>query len=90
MQRLQAASSDISACGVSIPTRSGTYWQHSRQAGEIEDATAILSAARDKDWGPIRHKSKLHDRASYRYYWTVLQRARQTGQMLPKEADGLL
>ena len=60
------------------------------EAGEIEDATAILSAAKDKDWGPIQHKSKLHDRASYRYYWTVLQRARQTGQMLPKEADGLL
>jgi len=60
------------------------------EAGEIEDATAILSAAKDKDWGPIQHKSKLHDRASYRYYWTVLQRARQTGQMLPKEAHGLL
>ncbi len=57
---------------------------------ETEDAAAILSAARDKDWGPIQHKGKLHDRASYRYYWTVLQRARQTGQVLPKEADGLL
>lgn len=60
------------------------------EAAEIEDAAAILSAARDKDWGPIQHKSKLHDRASYRYYWTVLQLARQTGQALPKEADGLL
>jgi len=60
------------------------------EAAEIEDAAAILSAAREKDWGPIQHKSKLHDRASYRYYWTVLQRARQTGQTLPKEADGLL
>ena len=59
-------------------------------AGEIEDAVSILAAAKDKDWGPIQHKSKLHDRASYRYYWTVLQRARQTGQALPKEADGLL
>ena len=60
------------------------------EAGEITDAAEILSAARDKDWGPIQHKSKLHDRASYRYYWTVLQRAKQTGQALPKEADGLL
>ncbi len=60
------------------------------EAGEIMDAAEILSAARDKDWGPIQHKSKLHDRASYRYYWTVLQRAKQTGQALPKEADGLL
>lgn len=60
------------------------------EAAEIEDAVAILAAAKDKDWGPIQHKNKLHDRASYRYYWTVLQRARQTGQALPKEADGLL
>ncbi len=60
------------------------------EAGEIEDAVSILAAAKDKDWGPIQHKGKLHDRASYRYYWTVLQRARQTGQALPKEADGLL
>lgn len=59
------------------------------EAAEIEDATAILTAARDKDWGPIQHKGKLHDRASYRYYWTVLQRAKQTGQALPKEADGV-
>ena len=60
------------------------------EPGETEDAAAILCAARDKDWGPIQHKGKLHDRASYRYYWTVLQRARQTGQAMPKEADGLL
>lgn len=60
------------------------------EAGEVGDAVAILAAAKDKDWGPIQHKGKLHDRASYRYYWTVLQRARQTGQALPKEADGLL
>ncbi len=60
------------------------------EASEIEDAAAILRAASDKDWGPIQHKNTLHDRASYRYYWTVLQRARQTGQALPKEADGLL
>jgi hypothetical protein len=26
-------------------------------------------------WGPIQHLGNLHDRASYRYYWSILQRA---------------
>ena len=30
-------------------------------------AAEILVAAQDKDWGPIQHDGKLHDRASYRY-----------------------
>lgn len=59
-------------------------------AGEIDDATEILCAAQAADWGPIQHKGKLHDRASYRYYWTVLQRAKQTGQSLPMRASALL
>jgi citrate lyase subunit beta/citryl-CoA lyase len=29
----------------------------------------------------------LHDRASYRYYWEVLQKARVTGVDLPAEAN---
>lgn len=53
---------------------------------EIDDAVAILVAARACDWGPIQHRGKLHDRASYRYYWTVLQRARQQGRTLPASA----
>jgi len=53
---------------------------------EIEAATAILSAAQDKDWGPIQHAGKLHDRASYRYYWELLQRAANTGADLPDAA----
>lgn len=59
-------------------------------AGEIDDAIDILCAAQASDWGPIQHKSKLHDRASYRYYWTLLQRAKQTGQVLPARASTLL
>ena len=35
------------------------------------------------DWGPIRHNGKLQDRAAYRYYWTLLKRARTTGVPLP-------
>lgn len=55
---------------------------------EVEDAAAILSAAQDADWGPIRHGGRLHDRASYRYYWTLLQRARQTGVALNADIAG--
>ncbi|MEY2633637.1 MAG: hypothetical protein RIR00_2291 [Pseudomonadota bacterium] len=54
---------------------------------EVQAAGEILSAAQDKDWGPIQHAGKLHDRASYRYYWELLQRARATGMDLP---DALL
>jgi citrate lyase subunit beta/citryl-CoA lyase len=30
----------------------------------------------------------LQDRASYRYFWQVLERAQQTGTVLPDEARG--
>lgn len=57
---------------------------------EIDEAIDILSAAQAKDWGPIQHAGKLHDRASYRYYWTVLQRARQQGRALSMQAAALI
>lgn len=50
---------------------------------EVQAAAEILAAAQDKDWGPIQHAGRLHDRASYRYYWELLQRARATGMELP-------
>ena len=50
---------------------------------EVEAAAAILLAAQNKDWGPIQHAGKLHDRASYRYYWELLLRAHATGMELP-------
>jgi citrate lyase subunit beta/citryl-CoA lyase len=53
---------------------------------EIEQAVAILVAAQDADWGPIQFDAKLHDRASYRYYWELLQRAWSTGMQLSDEA----
>jgi citrate lyase subunit beta/citryl-CoA lyase len=54
---------------------------------EVQIATEILVAAQDADWGPIRHDGKLHDRASYRYYWELMQRARATGAEIPTEAS---
>jgi citrate lyase subunit beta/citryl-CoA lyase len=53
---------------------------------EIEQAAAILVAAQEVDWGPIQFDAKLHDRASYRYYWELLQRAWSTGMPLSDEA----
>ncbi len=52
---------------------------------EVEEAVEILISAQDTAWGPIQHKGRLHDRASYRYYWELLQRARHTGVELPHE-----
>lgn len=49
---------------------------------EIEDAIGILTAAQDADWGPIQYKGELHDRATYRYYWELLQRAQVSGEAL--------
>jgi citrate lyase subunit beta/citryl-CoA lyase len=56
------------------------------QAHEIELATEIMMAAAQADWAPISLGGKLHDRASYRYFWQVLERAHQTGRALPTEA----
>lgn len=53
---------------------------------EVSTASDILCSAQDAQWGPIQHDGKLHDRASYRYYWELLQRAHATGMSLPESA----
>ncbi|TRX54975.1 HpcH/HpaI aldolase/citrate lyase family protein [Thalassomonas sp. M1454] len=53
---------------------------------EVEDADAILLAAQAADWGPIQHKGELHDRATYRYFWELLQRAHVSGIAISAEA----
>ena len=50
---------------------------------EVLDASKIIAAAADADWAPISFEGVLHDRASYRYFWQVLERAHQTGRALP-------
>jgi citrate lyase subunit beta/citryl-CoA lyase len=57
---------------------------------EVNEATNILTDAINANWGPIAQNGRLHDRASYRYYWTVLQRARLAGLGLPDAANALL
>ena len=53
---------------------------------EVADAVSILIAAQNAHWGPIQWNGKLHDRASYRYYWNLLLRAKATGMPLPADA----
>ena len=54
---------------------------------ELDEAVAIITEAQAAHWAPIRHRDLLHDRASYRYYWQVIERARRTGQPLPAEVE---
>ena len=72
----------------------------SPSAAEVQQAVEILLAAQAADWAPIRHatqtapgaakREQLHDRASYRYFWQVLQRAWRSrgpaGLSVPEEA----
>lgn len=62
----------------------------SPRGSEVNEAAAILTEAQAAQWGPIQHNGKLHDRASYRYYWTILQRAKSAGMPLPESAGSLL
>jgi citrate lyase subunit beta / citryl-CoA lyase len=55
---------------------------------DINTAVQVIVAAARADWAPISHAGKLEDRASYRYYWQVLERAHRTGRKLPDEARG--
>lgn len=52
---------------------------------QIETAAALLLAAAGADWAPISFEKALHDRASYRHFWHVLERAHATGRALPSE-----
>ena len=54
---------------------------------DVTDAAAILLAAQEADWGPIQYKGELHDRATYRYFWSVLEKAKMTGMGLPADAE---
>ncbi|WP_367849043.1 CoA ester lyase [Rhodoferax sp. WC2427] len=52
---------------------------------EVDAAVRIITAAVAAQWAPISVAGQLHDRASYRYFWQVLERAHQTGRALPSE-----
>ncbi len=50
---------------------------------QIDQASEIILAAQAAQWAPISHAGQLHDRASYRFFWQLLERAHQTGRPLP-------
>ena len=52
-------------------------------ADEVQFATDLLLKAAATQWGPISFEGKLHDRASFRYYWLVLERAHRMNNILP-------
>lgn len=56
---------------------------------EVDLAIEIILAAQAAGWAPIQHRDTLHDRASYRYFWHVIERAHRTsfagGSQLPAE-----
>ncbi len=54
---------------------------------EVTRACEILLAAQRASWGPIQHAGELHDRATYRYFWELVQRAKLSEQELPADAQ---
>jgi citrate lyase subunit beta / citryl-CoA lyase len=56
---------------------------------ELAQAITIIQAAMAAGWAPIRHDDTLHDRASYRYFWQLVERAQRTAlpgaPLLPAE-----
>ena len=52
-------------------------------AREVDTAAALIEQAMAANWAPVQFEGRLHDRASYRYFWQVLERAHHTGLPLP-------
>ena len=53
---------------------------------EVTRAEAILLKGHAAAWAPIAYEEQLHDRASYRYFWTILERARFAKKPIGEEA----
>ena len=56
-------------------------------ADEVQHAAEVMVAAAAADWAPVQVRGVLQDRASYRYFWQVLERAQQTGVALPSSVQ---
>ena len=55
----------------------------------VQEAAEIIEAAHATQWAPISHNNRLHDRASFRYFWQLLERAHATGKTLPTSVQAL-
>jgi len=54
---------------------------------EVDQAVEVIVAAQAANWAPTRHHDTLYDRASYRYFWHVIERAQRAApeHALPAE-----
>jgi len=59
-------------------------------ADELDEAATVIERAAAAAWAPVQVGGRLHDRASYRYHWQVLERAHRTGRVLPTPVQSLL
>ena len=48
----------------------------------LERAQRIIEAALAQDWAPVAVDGVLHDRASYRYFWQLIESAHRSGVQL--------
>ena len=48
----------------------------------LEQAQRIIEAALAQDWAPVAVDGVLHDRASYRYFWNLIEAAHRSGVQL--------
>ena len=81
----QRTNSVTRGCGASTRTRSGPSWKLRAQRDRNRQGRKIHRCADRANWAPISHDGQLEDRASYRYYWHVLERAHRTGRSCPPE-----
>jgi citrate lyase subunit beta/citryl-CoA lyase len=56
----------------------------------IKTASDLLTKAKENNWAPISFGGKLHDRASYRYFWSILKQAESSNCKIPKSGEELL
>ena len=51
----------------------------------VEQAAEVIRLAAIASWAPVSVAGVLHDRASYRFFWQLLERAHATGVPLPED-----
>jgi len=55
------------------------------EAQAVEQAAEVIRRAAQASWAPVSVAGVLHDRASYRFFWQLLERAHATGVPLPED-----
>ncbi len=54
---------------------------------QVERGVELLLKAQDANWGPVQFEGELHDRATYRAFWTLVKRGKVSGIDIDSEAD---